>query len=118
VNESDEIGQLRLFLDDGTVYTLLPLKTAARPKWEVSDHACRYCFGRVLVRTRRGKVIQARCAECAQHRFGTVEKLCCCGVEAGALGRALECVPNPQINVEAPQEIMVRERTVTHEHSP
>lgn len=117
MNESDEIGQLRLFLDDGSAYTLLPLKiakTVARPKWEVSDHACRYCFGRVLVRTRRGTVIQARCAECAQHRFGGVEGLCCCGVEAGAL----ECVPNPQINVEAPQEIMVRERLVTHEHSP
>jgi hypothetical protein len=109
-----ETGQLRLFSDEGPASLLLLRKTAivSRPKWEVSNHACRCCFGRVLVRMRRSKVVEVRCAECDAHRFGPVETLCCCGVEVGALGRALECVPNPEVSVEAPQKIMVRERWV------
>jgi len=111
---STETGQLWLFSDAALCAPLLPARAivASRPKWEVSDHACRCCFGRILVRTRRDKVVEARCAECDAHRFGPVDKLCCCGVEVGALGRALECVPNPEVSVEAPQKIMVRERWV------
>lgn len=120
MNARTDIRQLTLFVDDGAVHPLLPLnkaKTAPRPLWDVSDHACRYCFGRVLIRIRRGKVVEARCAECDQRLPGAVDNLCCCGVEAGALGRALECVPNPAVNAEAPQKIMVRERRATPKQS-
>jgi hypothetical protein len=78
-------------------------------RWELTAHACRFCFGRVLQRTKRGKVIEVLCAECHQTAPGEPSAICCCGADCGALGRALECFSNPERSEANPQVIMVRE---------
>lgn len=84
-------------------------RTVAPPSWVLVDHACRFCFGRVLARKERGKVVQVRCAECGKSEHADTASICCCGTECGALGRALQCFRNPAPSAENPQEIMVRE---------
>jgi hypothetical protein len=79
------------------------------PMWEVSDHACRFCLGRVLVRAGRGAPAEVRCAQCGAKADGGPSALCCCGADCGALGYALECFKNPNVTNEVPHEIMVRE---------
>ncbi len=79
-------------------------------KWELTDHACRHCFGRVLKRERQDGVVEVRCAECGKKVLGDHAAICCCGADCGAMGRALECIRNPQVNEANPQEVMVRER--------
>lgn len=80
--------------------------------WRVADHACRFCFGRVLERVSKGNIVEVRCAECGQHSLGGPEEICCCGTDCGVLGWALECFKNPNISAEVPQQIMVREYIV------
>ena len=79
--------------------------------WEVVDHACRHCGGRVLVRN-IGKKILARCAECGATGDNGHASVCCCGADLGALGRVLECVRNPAISKASPYQVLVRERLV------
>ena len=79
-------------------------------RWELSPHACRFCFGRVLQRTKRGKVVEVVCAECHKTAPGGPTAICCCGADCGALGQALECFSNPERSEANPQVIMVRER--------
>lgn len=86
-------------------------KQPVAPSWNVADHACRFCLGRVLHRVVKG-VSQVRCAQCDARTDGGPSMLCCCGVDCGALGYALECFKNPKVTKEVPHEIMVRERTV------
>jgi hypothetical protein len=80
-------------------------------RWELSQHACRFCFGRVLQRSKMGKVIEVLCAECHNTAQGDVHEICCCGADCGALGKALECFSNPNRSEVNPQVVMVRERT-------
>ncbi len=79
-------------------------------RWELTQHACRFCFGRILQRTKKGMVIEVLCAECHQAAQGEPHAICCCGAECGALGQALECFTNPDRSDANPQVIMVRER--------
>ncbi len=47
--------------------------------WDISDHVCRHCMGRVLIR--RSQIgVTARCADCGAEATGSVEALCACGV--------------------------------------
>ena len=72
---------------------------------EVTDHACRHCFGRLL---KDGDLV--RCAECGAHVHGDVEELCWCGVSVGEHGKVFECVKNTEKSPMNPQEVVVRER--------
>ncbi len=73
--------------------------------WEITDHACRHCFGRIL---RCSDDDRYRCSECGAEAFGTHEALCWCGVEVGG-ERTFECLRNPAKSEQVPQEIIVRE---------
>ncbi|HEX7641970.1 MAG TPA: hypothetical protein VF472_07110 [Burkholderiaceae bacterium] len=79
-------------------------------RWELTLHACRFCFGRVLQRSRRGVPVEVLCAECHETAPGGPLSICCCGADCGALGHALECFSNPQRSEANPQVVMVRER--------
>jgi hypothetical protein len=79
-------------------------------RWEVADHACRHCLGRVLQRLVRGVTVEVRCAQCGARADGGHLALCCCGAEAGALDYPLECFKNPHVSIDVPHEILVRER--------
>lgn len=75
--------------------------------WNLTDHACRLCFGRLL-ESLTGDSPRYRCAECGHSVEGTVQALCCCGVMVGSQ-TGLECVKNPARSAASPQEIVVRE---------
>ena len=53
------------------------------------------------------------CAKCGMRMTtNDVEDMCCCGVEAGQYGRILQCIPNPNIRPELPNQIVVSERKI------
>lgn len=110
--------QMGLFGDPpepAPVYKPLPKKNrvdTGRTGWELVDHACRLCLGRIVVRRQRGVTVEARCCECGQHAFGDIADVCCCGADCGTAGRVLECFRNPDITPSVPQEVLVRERVV------
>jgi hypothetical protein len=107
-----QILQMPLFDDAGVLDPeSVPFRKTrpVPPSWTLSDHACRFCFGRVLQRKVKGQV-EVRCAECCKAAQSGPMGICCCGADCGALGRALECFRNPNITEANRQEIMVRER--------
>lgn len=78
--------------------------------WELTDHACARCFGRVLQETANGASLpKYRCAECGHIGAGTVQSICTCGVKVGS-GSGLECLRNVTPRPELPQEVLVRQR--------
>ncbi|MEM5330356.1 KilA-N domain-containing protein [Paraburkholderia sp. JHI2823] len=87
---------------------LMAIRTSAG--WQVADHACRFCFGRVLQRVHKCEVVEVRCANCGKRADGPPKILCCCSADCGDLGHALECFKNPEVTNEVPHEILVRER--------
>jgi hypothetical protein len=108
-----QFNQLALFDDAGNSdMSRVPVRRrpVAPASWRISDHACRHCLGRVLVRSVRGMPVESRCAQCGARADGGASSLCCCGADCGALGYALECYKNPNVSKEVPHEIMVRER--------
>lgn len=77
-------------------------------QWEVLDHVCRLCFGRLLRRIDTdGKPI-IRCADCGTRVSGRVENLCMCGAKLsnGRLA-GLSCQRNSKPSIEQPAEIVV-----------
>lgn len=89
------------------------VKRLGRPKasgWELVDHACRHCSGRLLERVRADGVKVYRCCECEATEVGTHEALCWCGCDDPALGRVWECVRNERKTDVMPQAVLVRER--------
>lgn len=76
--------------------------------WEITDHACRACLGRILTRKRDDGVLESRCSECGLHAEGGHRKLCACGVKLRTGKNAgLRCVRNSDVRPEAPAEIIV-----------
>jgi hypothetical protein len=91
----------------------LQKKRRATSGWHLSDHACRFCFGRVLYRVSKGETVESRCAECGKQADGGPQLLCSCGADCGEMGKVLECFKNPAVTLEVPHEILVRERRAT-----
>lgn len=93
-----------------------PLKrtrlAAAVTGWDLVDHACHHCLGRILMRRHKDGTVEARCAECGAHSRDGIREVCCCGADCGKLGHVLECFRNPEVTQSVPQEILVRERLV------
>lgn len=52
--------------------------------WEIADHLCRSCLGRVLVRKNADGTSTSRCSNCGTESDGDAESICCCGVRLGA----------------------------------
>jgi len=117
IEPSNVMSQIDLF--SGTVSPAGPAPvTLSKPRapgkggWELVDHACRHCMGRVLVRTHKGIPLEARCAECGARADAGHAEICCCGAECGRAGFVLECFRNPEITPAVPQEVLVREKLV------
>lgn len=81
--------------------------------WDLTDHACERCFGRVLEEEDTSAAGAARwryrCAECDHGGLGSALAICCCSAKVGG-GPGLECVRNPAPTKEMPQEVLVRQR--------
>lgn len=80
--------------------------------WEIADHSCKVCMGRLLRRTMADGTETHRCCECGASTPGGHEKLCWCGVEVRGHGAVFECYRNPERSEAAPQEVLVRERVM------
>lgn len=63
--------------------------------WEITDHVCRNCLGRVLTGTRDGVKVSC-CAECGLESKGGPKSICCCGVKAkDGRNAGFRCIKNP-----------------------
>jgi hypothetical protein len=76
--------------------------------WSITDHVCKVCFGRVLVRRDDDGRGHSRCAECGTEVVGDYVALCCCGALLRTGKNAgLRCMRNQIKSPEAPEEIVV-----------
>ena len=76
------------------------------PRYELLDHVCRHCLGRLLSDPWRNAV---KCSRCGAEHNGPVEELCMCGVRAGQFDRLFVCARNPEQSRESPSEIVAME---------
>jgi hypothetical protein len=81
------------------------------PKWQVIDHACAQCLGRLLMR-QVGNLLEYRCSECDATGSGSHESLCWCGVEVKNHGKVFECVLNDHKSPTLLNQVLVAERRV------
>lgn len=86
------------------------MNTWSRPAaevWELIDHVCKHCFGRLLQRHDEDGVT-VRCAECETEVRGAVGGLCACGAKLpnGRLA-GLKCKVNPSPTLEQPARVVV-----------
>jgi hypothetical protein len=80
--------------------------------WQIIDHACRHCMGRIVAGPGPDGGEMVRCTECGAEEHGAHDALCYCGVELPGVGRAFECFRNPKQSLSVPQQVLVRERAV------
>lgn len=75
--------------------------------WEVVDHICRACLGRVL-RAEEADTVRFRCADCGAQAFHSVENLCTCGAKLRTGKNAgMRCQRNPDAgSAESPPEVV------------
>lgn len=81
--------------------------------WEITDHLCRNCYGRILERTKQvsdGFVKEVRCSNCGFSATGGHARICWCGYKMPGTGRnaGLRCTKNDSPTPEMPGEIVVR----------
>jgi hypothetical protein len=80
------------------------------PGWQIADHVCRECLGRLLFRAVDNQT-EVICANCEERGFGDVEDFCWCGWDCGDFGkRVFECFRNPKRTQTVSGVILVRER--------
>ena len=76
--------------------------------WIITNHACRVCLGRVLVRECEDGSKRTRCAECGTESAGGPKSVCACGKKhPGGRDAGLRCILNTDQRPELPQEIVV-----------
>ena len=81
-------------------------------QWELTDHVCRVCFGRILRRkTDDGERLVYRCANCGTESEGRRETvLCCCGIKLKTgTDAGIRCVVNDNRSPECPSEIVAEQ---------
>jgi len=82
---------------------------AGRPiGWMLTDHACRYCGGRVLSSIDSLGQHLVRCAECGTELHGEVQDLCACGERLNnGKPAGFRCVRNAAKSASVPTEVVV-----------
>ena len=81
--------------------------------WEITNHLCQNCYGRILERTKQvpdGFVKEVRCSNCGFSATGGHARICWCGYKMPGTGRnaGLRCAKNESPTPEMPGEIVVR----------
>jgi len=77
--------------------------------WEIIDHVCQHCAGRIISRTNEEGEPQHRCTNCGAEVIGQHKDLCWCGASVKKYGHVFECFVNPKKSILMPQEILIRE---------
>lgn len=75
--------------------------------WTITDHVCRCCFGRVLVRETFDRKRVYRCSNCGLEAEGRTEAaVCCCGMKLKTgVDAGIRCGVNHDRTPEFPSEI-------------
>jgi DNA-directed RNA polymerase subunit RPC12/RpoP len=77
--------------------------------WVMTDHVCRVCFGRVMVRQKSGRLeFVFRCASCGAQAGGeSPAAVCACGLTLeGTKDMGVRCQVNPERSPELIDEII------------
>lgn len=76
--------------------------------WRMTDHICRACFGRVLMREGFDGQTVYRCSNCGVERDGVDERvICCCGLKLRTtVDAGIRCRVNENRSPEFPSEIV------------
>lgn len=76
--------------------------------WVITDHVCRCCFGRVLMREAFDRKRTYRCANCGIESEGRTEAaICCCGIKLKTgIDAGIRCCVNEDKSPEFPSEIV------------
>jgi len=91
------------------------IKKTPEPSYEITDHCCLLCMGRLLKRRllSRKPSWEVVCAKCENKTIITDGTLpCFCHRTVNIYGKMFECVKNPNKSDELPNVILVRERAV------
>ena len=83
--------------------------------WALTDHACRCCFGRVVVRETFDRRRIYRCTNCGAEREGKTEAaVCCCGIKLKTgVDAGIRCQVNPDRSPEFPSEIVAAQAEIS-----
>lgn len=85
-------------------------KARQRPDyvWAITDHVCRVCFSRVLVRETFDRRRIYRCSNCGIEAEGKTEAaVCCCGVKLKTgVDAGIRCIKNDAKSPEWPSEVV------------
>ncbi len=82
--------------------------------WVITDHICRVCFGRILVREAFDRRKTYHCSNCGTESPGTSEAaICCCGIKLKTgVDAGIRCQVNPDRSPEWPAEITATQVSV------
>jgi hypothetical protein len=80
-------------------------------QWTFTQHCCRVCFGRVLMRTTVDARRIYRCADCGVEREGHDERaICSCGIKLRTtVDAGIRCKVNEKRTPECPSEIVAEQ---------
>jgi hypothetical protein len=87
----------------------------SKPFYQLTDHVCRGCFGRVLMRETFDHRRIYRCAQCGiPERAGKNETVfCCCGIKLkGGKDAGVRCKVNEDRSSEFTSEVMAEQEKV------
>lgn len=78
------------------------------PLWALSDHVCRCCFGRVLVRETFDHKRVYRCSNCGIEKEGRSEAaICACGMKLkNGTDAGIRCQVQEQPTPEFPSQVV------------
>lgn len=76
--------------------------------WQIVDHVCRACLGRVLRRVADDRA-EFRCSNCGVTGHDAPRSICGCGFKLGKRDAGLRCVVNEVRTGEMPSEVIVKE---------
>jgi hypothetical protein len=79
--------------------------------WEITDHVCLRCIGRILRRVGSDDTVEVRCSNCGLVGAGKPQAICWCGflMKEGRQTQRFKCHRNENPSPEMPGEIEVME---------
>lgn len=82
--------------------------------WAITDHVCRVCFSRVLVRETFDRRRIYRCSGCGIEKEGRSEAaVCCCGIKLkSGVDAGIRCQHNQDRRPEFPAEIVAAQAEI------
>ncbi|WOL24281.1 particle associated protein [Yersinia phage fHe-Yen8-01] len=94
-------------------------KKKGADNWQLENHICKTCFGRIVSQPGEDGKYSYRCTNCGALAYGgSASVLCCCGIMGKPRNRAksaapvnlgIRCIINPNPTSDFPAEIVASE---------